>query len=427
MQRLGRWISVVEWLPSYRRADLRGDLISGLTGAAVLVPQGMAYAQIAALPPVVGLYASVLPLVAYALLGRSPQLGVGPLASISVLSAVGVARLAPDGTARFVALAATLALIVGLVHIGVGVSRLGSLTRFLSEPALHGFLAGVGVLVIATQLGALTGFRVPTAPRVESIVSDWLDGLDGFSATSLALGIATVVALLLLKRRHRFPGTLAVLVVATIASAIFSFDTHGVLTVGRVPSGLPGFQLPTFSWGDLDVLGPTALAITMVSIIESLALARRYAQEHGTEIEPNAEIAALGGANVTAGCFQGMVVTGAMTRSEIMDEAGARTQLALLVSAAVVAPLLLFATDLFDAIPLPVLAGIVVVAVLPFVMPERFRAPWRESRLSGAVMLLTFLSTILLGVDVSVAVVVVLSALVAIIDARSRHVASDMD
>lgn len=421
MQRLGRWVSVFEWLPNYRRADLRGDVISGLTGAAVLVPQGMAYAQIAALPPVVGLYASVLPLVAYALLGRSPQLGVGPLASISVLSAVGVARLAPDGTARFVALAATLALIVGVVHIGVGVTRLGSLTRFLSVPAMHGFLAGVGALVISTQLGALTGFRIPTAPRIESILTEWADRLDAFSATSLALGLATIAALLLLKRRPRFPGTLVVLIVATAASAVFAFDTHGILTVGHVPSGLPGFELPTFSWGDVDVLGPTALAITLVSIIESLALARRYAAEHGTTIEPNAEIAALGGANITAGCFQGMVVTGAMTRSEIMDEAGARTQLALLVSAAVVAPLLLFATDLFDAIPLPVLAGVVVVAVLPFIMPDRFREPWRESRLSGAVMLITFLTTIFLGVDVSVAAVVILSALVAVVNARSQN------
>jgi SulP family sulfate permease len=152
----------------------------------------------------------------------------------------------------------------------------------------------------------------------------------------------------------------------------------------------------------------------MVSIIESLALARRYSEEHHTTIEPNAEIAALGGANLTAGCFQGMVVTGAMTRSEIMDDAGARTQLALLISAAVVAPLLVFATGLFDAIPLPVLAGVVVVAVLPFISPARFRQAWRESATSGLVMTVTFLATIFLGVDVSVAVVVLLSAAVAV-------------
>jgi SulP family sulfate permease len=418
MERLGRWVSVVEWAPRYRRAYLRGDLVSGVTGAAVLVPQGMAYAQIAGLPPVVGLYASVLPLIAYALLGRSPQLGVGPLASISVLSAVGVARLAPDGTARFVALAATLALIVGLVHVGIGVARLGSLTRFLSEPAMRGFLAGVGVLVIATQLGALCGFHVPTASRVGIILVDWIDRLDDFSASSLALGVATIVALLVLKRWPRFPGTLAVLVGATILSAVFSFDQHGILVVGHVPAGLPGFALPTFSWGDLDVLAPTALAITMVSIIESLALARRYADEHHTTIEPNAEIAALGGANITAGCFQGMVVTGAMTRSEIMDESGARTQLALLVSVAVVTPLLVFATGLFDPIPLPVLAGVVVVAVLPFISPERFRQAWRDGRTSGLVMTATFLATIFLGVDVSVAVVVLLSAVVAVAGRR---------
>ncbi|HKH26506.1 MAG TPA: SulP family inorganic anion transporter, partial [Acidimicrobiia bacterium] len=174
-----RWISVLDWLPHYRRADLPGDVVAGVTGAAVLVPQSMAYAQIASLPPVVGLYASVVPLLVYAVLGRVPQLGVGPLASISILSAVGVAKLAPDNSAEFIALSATLAVIVGIVHLAIGLARLGFLVRFLSEPVMTGFLAALSVLLIATQLGALTGTPISgTSTRSYEVVRDWLEGVD---------------------------------------------------------------------------------------------------------------------------------------------------------------------------------------------------------------------------------------------------------
>jgi sulfate permease, SulP family len=165
-----RWISVLDWLPRYRRADFPGDLLAGVTGAAILVPQSMAYAQLAHLPPVVGLYASVVPLLVYAALGRVPQLAVGPLATISILSAVGVAKLAPDNSAQFIALSATLAVVVGIVHLAIGLGRLGFLVRFLSEPVMAGFLAAVAVLLIATQLGPLTGVPIDSAStRVSEI------------------------------------------------------------------------------------------------------------------------------------------------------------------------------------------------------------------------------------------------------------------
>jgi SulP family sulfate permease len=196
-----RWVSVLDWLPGYRRADLRGDLIAGLTGAAVLVPQSMAYAQIAHLPPVVGLYASVVPLVVYAVLGRVPQLGVGPLASISILSAVGVAKLAPDTSAQFITLSATLAILAGAVHLAIGLARLGFLIRFLSEPVMVGFLAALAVLLIATQLGAFTGTHIPaTSTRVDEVVRSWVKGLDAASIASSVFGAVALAVLLLLRR-----------------------------------------------------------------------------------------------------------------------------------------------------------------------------------------------------------------------------------
>lgn len=412
---LRRYVSVLEWLPGYRRRDLPGDLVAGLTGAAILVPQGMAYAQIAGLPPVVGLYASVLPLVAYALLGRSRQLGVGPLASISVLSAVGVAELAPQGTAEFIALSASLAVLVGVVHLIIGLGRLGFLARFLSEPVMKGFLAGVGALIIANELAGLTGVTVQSSGEVLEVLDDWFSALDGISVSATVLGVVSIAFLLLTKRHRRIPWALLLLVVATAVSAIFDFAAHGIPTVGHVPSGLAGPEVPPLHWGDLDVLLPTAIAITFISILESLALAREYADEHGYDIDADDEIAALGAANVTSGFFQGMVVTGAMTRSAIIDEAGARTQLSLVISAVIVAPLLAFGTSAFEPIPIPVLAAIVVVSVLPFLDVREAHRLWHVSKPDFWVMTLTFLATMLLGVELGVAIAVVVSILLIVV------------
>jgi sulfate permease, SulP family len=405
-----RWISVLDWLPSYRRADLPGDLVAGLTGAAVLVPQSMAYAQIAHLPPVVGLYASVVPLLVYAVLGRVPQLGMGPLASISILSAVGVAKLAPDTSTEFIALSATLAVIVGVVHLAIGIGRLGFLVRFLSEPVMAGFLAALGVLLIATQLGALTGVPISsTSTRAYEVVRDWLEGLDGASLTTTALGVTSIVVLLVAKRWRRLPSALLLIVVTSLAVLVLGLDEHGVAVVGAVPSGLATPANPPWSWHDVQVLLPTAFAITLISILEAMTLAREFAEEHGYDMNPNQEIAAIGASNVAAGFFQGMVVTSAITRSTILDEAGARTQLSGALSALIVAPLLMFGTGTFRYIPICVLGAVVIVAVLPFIKVHEAQRLWRVQRADFWVGILAFVGTLLLGLEVGVLLAVATS------------------
>jgi sulfate permease, SulP family len=405
-----RWISVLDWLPHYQRTDLPGDVVAGLTGAAVLVPQSMAYAQIAHLPPVVGLYASVVPLLVYAVLGRVPQLGVGPLASISILSAVGVAKLAPDTSTEFIALSATLAVIVGVVHLAVGLARLGFLVRFLSEPVMTGFLAALSVLLIATQLGALTGIQISsTSTRSYEVVRDWLEGLDAASLTTTALGVASIIALLAARRWRRLPSALMLIVVTSLAVLVFGLDDHGVAVVGKVPSGLAVPDNPPWSLDDVQVLLPTAFAITLISILEAMTLAREFADKHGYDIDANQEIAALGASNVSAGFFQGMVVTSAITRSTILDEAGARTQLSGALSALIVAPLVMFGTGTFRYIPICVLAAIVIVAVLPFIKIGEAVRLWRVQRADFWVMLLAFVGTLLLGLELGVLLAVATS------------------
>ncbi len=410
MARVRRWVSVFDWLPGYRRADLSGDLMAGLTGAAVLVPQSMAYAQIAHLPPVVGLYASVVPLLVYAVLGRVPQLGVGPLASISILSAVGVAKLAPDTTVKFITLSATLAIIAGAVHLAIGLARLGSLIRFLSEPVMTGFLAALAVLLIGTQLGALTGTHIPaTSTRAYEVFRDWINGLDSASVTSAVFGAVAVAVLLVLRRWRRFPSALAMIIVSSLAVVLFNLDAHGVAIVGKVPSGLALPRNPISSLHDVWVLLPTAFAITLISVLEAMSLAREFADKHGYDIDANQEIAALGASNISAGFFQGMVVTSAITRSTILDEAGAQTQLSGAVSAVVVALLVMFGTMLFRYIPICVLGAIVIVAVLPFIKIGEARRLWRVQRADFWVMALAFVGTLVLGLELGILVAVVTS------------------
>jgi SulP family sulfate permease len=413
---LARWIPILDWLPRYKREDLPGDVVAGLTAAAILVPQSMAYATVANLPPVVGLYASIVPVLVFSVFARSRQLSVGPLTSISILSAVGVAGLAARGTSHFIELSATLAVIVGVVHLAIGLTRLGFVVRFLSEPVVQGFLAGVAIVLIVTQLGAMTGIVVPTSDLAYETFWEWAKRLDGLDLAPTMLSLGSLGLLLYARRWRRLPTPLLLLIVSTVAVAVFDLQNDGIAIVGHVPGGLAGPQLPDFEWHAVVALVPVAIAITIISVLESLSLARDDAERHGYEIETNHEIEALGAANVAAGFFQGMVVTAAISRSTIVDDAGARTQLNGIIAALTLIPLLLFGTSLFEDIPLAVLGVIVTVAVLPFLRVGEARRLWRVRRSDCVVGLASFVGTLVLGIEMGVVVAALLS--VAMIVAR---------
>jgi SulP family sulfate permease len=400
---------MLEWVRGYQRDDLVPDVLAGITGAAILVPQSMAYAVIAGLPPVVGLYASVVPVLVYAIFGRSRQLSVGPLATISIIGAVALAKLAPPGSPKYITYAATLALVVGIIHIALGVGRLGFLMRFLSEPLMAGFISAVGVIIITTQLGPLFGFDVPHESLAYEAVYEWAKRLDQTDAATLAIGLVTIVILLLAKRRPRIPTALALVIAGSLAVLAFGLDDDGIAVVGHVPSGLAAPDIPPLGWSVVQVLLPAAFAITFVGFLESYTLTREYAREHHYEVTTDGELVALGMANASAGLFQGMIVTGAVTRSSIIDAAGARTQLCGVVTALVVAPLLIFVPDIFSDIPIAVLAGIVIAAVIGFVKVAEARRLWRVNRSDFWIMMLAFASTILLGLEFGVLLTAVAS------------------
>lgn len=400
---------MLEWVRGYRRADLGPDVVAGITGATILVPQSMAYAAIAGLPPVVGLYASVVPVLVYAVFGRSRQLSVGPLATISIIGAVALAKLAPAGSPRYITYAATLALLVGAIHLALGLGRLGFLMRFLSEPLMAGFISAVGVIIITTQLGPLLGYDVPQESLAAETAYEWAKRLDQVDWGTLAIGVTTIVVLLIARRRPRIPTALALVIAGSLAVLAFGLDDEGIAVVGHVPGGLAGPEVPSLDWHVVRTLLPAAFAITFVGFLEAIALAREYAREHHYDVTTDGELVALGAANASAGLFQGMIVTGAVTRSSIVDAAGARTQFSGVVTALVVAPLLVFVPDVFSDIPIAVLAGIVIAAVIGFVKVAEARRLWRVKRSDFWIMMLAFVATVALGLEFGVLLTAVAS------------------
>lgn len=408
---LTRFVPSLAWLRGYDRArDLGGDASAGLTVAVMLIPQGMAYAMLAGLPPIVGLYASVLPLLAYALLGTSRQLAVGPVAMVSLLVASGVGALAAPGSPQYVLLAAVLAGMVGALQLAMGLFRLGRLVTLLSHPVISGLTSAAAILIGLSQLGHLLGVDLGRASRLHELVRDAVPRLGQTHAITLALGAASIAVLVLVKRRWpRFPGALLVVALATLASWALGLDARGVRIVGGVPAGLPVLSLPPVELGALRELLPTALAIALVGFVESISVAKAFARKHRYAVDADQELVALGAANLVAFGSGGYPVTGGFSRTAVNAQAGARTGLASAITAIAIGVSLLFLTPLFHYLPKAVLAAIVMTAVAGLVDVGELRHLWRVKRSDAALLVATFVVTLFAGIEEGIAVGVALS------------------
>ncbi|MEL7158632.1 MAG: SulP family inorganic anion transporter, partial [Actinomycetota bacterium] len=306
------YLPILTWLPAYRRGDLRSDLAAGVTIGAMLVPQAMAYALLAGLPPAVGLYAATVPVLVYALFGTSRQLAVGPVAIVSLLTATALAPLAEEGSAGYLAAAALLALLVGLVHLALGVARLGFLVNLLSHSVLVGFTAAAAVIIGFSQVKHLLGVSIPRREHFYETVREVLSSLGEANGPTLAVGGASLAALFVLKRwLPRVPAALLVVAGSILAVVALDLEERGVQVVGDIPDALPAFALPGFSSSLVGDLATTALVITLVGFMESIAVAKVYARRHRYEVEPNQELIGLGAANVASGLFGAVVDGGA--------------------------------------------------------------------------------------------------------------------
>lgn len=400
MSMLSRFLPPLTWARAYDREDLRGDLLGGLTTAVMLIPQGMAYAMLAGLPPIVGLYASVVPLVVYALLGTSRQLAVGPVAMVSLLVAGGVGALVEQGSDQYLAYAVMLMVMVGGMQLLMGLGRLGFLVNFLSHPVLSGFTSAAALIIGLSQLKHLLGVNIPRSHHVHEIVLGAVERAGEINGITLAIGVASVAVLVALKRlAPRFPRALAVVVGSTLAVWGLGLHGHGVGIVGDVPAGLPAFAVPSLDPAAMRSLLPTALTIALVGFMESIAVARAFARRHKVEVDANQELVGLGAANLVGSMFGGYPVTGGFSRTAVNDQAGARTPAAAIVTAGVIALTLLFLTPLFHFLPNAVLAAIIMTAVFGLVDLAEVKHLWQVDRADLVLLVITFLATLGFGIE----------------------------
>jgi sulfate permease, SulP family len=417
-------LPITRQLEGYDRKRFGSDLAAGITVGVMLIPQGMAYALIAGMPPIYGLYASLVPLVVYALLGSSRQLAVGPVAMISLLVAAGVAPLADGDPQRYVELALLLALMVGAVQLAMGVLRFGFLTNFLSHPVLAGFTSAAALIIGASQLRHLVGVELPGTNHVHDIVLALARQLGAVDPLTVTIGGAAILLLVALKRWvPAVPGAIVVVALFTAAAALLGLERQGLATVGDVPGGLPVPGIPTLDPAAMAGLLPVALAIALVGFMESIAVAKVYATKNRHRVEPDQELVALGAANLAGALFQAFPTTGGFSRTAVNDQAGARTTVATLVSAAVIAVTLLVLTGLFRTLPNAVLAAIVMTAVAGLVQWREAAHLWNVDRRDFSIMMVTFAATLGLGIEEGILVGVVASLGALVYETSRPHTA----
>jgi SulP family sulfate permease len=354
-------------LHRYRRSWLAGDVLAGLTVWAVLVPEALAYASIAGVSPVVGLYAAPGALILYAALGSSRQLVCGPMSATAALSAATVAALVPTGGGQFVAMTAALAIATGLCALIAGLLRLGFLASFISEPVIKGFIIGLALTIIIGQVPKLLGVDKDDGDFFEKLVGV-LRRLGDVHGLTLIVGLASLAVVLALRRMApRVPGSLVAVALGVAAVDLFALDSHGVGIVGHIDRGLPSLGVPDVGWHDLGTLVPGALGVMLVGFAEGLGAAKTYAARAHQEVDAGRELMGLGGANLAAGLSSGMVVNGSLSKTAVNGAAGARTQLSGLVVAALTILTLLLLTGLFENLPEATLAAVVIAAVVELV------------------------------------------------------------
>lgn len=422
---LKRYIPSLRWLANYQKPWLRGDLFAGLTVGVMLIPQGMAYALIAGLPPIYGLYSSIIPLVVYAALGTSRQLGVGPVALISLMVGTAVSSMGTSSVEEYVAIAIFLSLMVGVLKVLLGILRLGFLTNFLSHPVVSGFTSAAAIIIGLNQVKHVLGVNIPSSKYLIELISNISAQVSATHVFSLIVGASGIALLFALKKwAAKLPGALILVVLGILASYLFQLEQLGVKVVGEVPGGFPAFRNPWISTEMLYKLLPAALTISLVSYIESMAVATAIRNKHRDyKIWPNQELLALGCANIAGSFFQSYPTTGGFSRSAVNDDSGAKTALAGVFAAVLVAISLLFLTDLFYFLPKAILGSIILVAVSRLFSWSDFVHLWHTDRRDFLMSIATFFATLFFGIEPGIGVGIILSAATVIYESAKPHIA----
>lgn len=420
-----RYFPILDWLPNYQRSWLSGDLFAGLTVGVMLIPQGMAYALIAGLPPVYGLYASVVPQVIYAIFGTSRQLSVAPVAMDSLLVATGVSVLATEGSEAYVTYAIMLAFLMGATQLFLGLIRMGFITNLLARPVISGFTSAAALIIGLNQLKYLIGVDIEKSNQVINILINAVQSIEFTHLPTLFLGLTGIVLIKALKKyAPKVPGSLMAVVLGILVVSLLGLDEKGVSIVREVPSGLPSMLIPELSMETITKLLPLSLTIAVVAFMEAFSVAKAIeSKRRDYKVLPNQELIGLGAANLVGAFFQSYPVTGGFSRSAVNHQSGANTPLSSMISAVLVGLTLLFLTPLFYDLPHAILASIIMVAVSGLVDFAYVKELWNTNRMEFGLLMATFIITLQFGMVPGIVGGIVISILILLYKAANPHVA----
>lgn len=422
IKKAGKIFPVLRTFQGYNSQIFKGDLNAGITVGIMLIPQGMAYALLAGMPPVYGLYASIIPLLIYALFGTSRQLAVGPVAMVSLLIIAGVGEITEVGSDRFIQLAVLTALGVGIVQFLMGLFRMGFLVNFLSHPVLSGFTSAAALIIGASQIKNLLGVNLPRTNYVHEIIAGLSQQISEIEPITTAIGIGAIAAIIFIRKwKKTFPSALFVVAAGTLVTFGLGLADEGVKIVGEVPKGLPSFDAGFVSFSDMRLLIPIILVISLVSYMESIAVAKAIAKKHGYKVDANQELIGLGMANIGGSFFQSFPTTGGFSRTAVNDQSGANTTLAAVISAGIIALTVLFLTPLFYYLPSAVLAAIIMVAVAGLFDYKEMIHLWKTDRKDFVMLMVTFVATLALGIEEGIGIGVLISLALVIYSSSKPH------
>ncbi|TCI90142.1 SulP family inorganic anion transporter [Tenacibaculum sp. M341] len=422
--KLKKIIPLLDWLPNYKKSQLKGDIVAGITVATVLIPQGIAYALIAGLPPIYGLYSALIPQIVYAIFGSSRQVAIGPVAMDSLIVAAGVSTIALAGSESYIAIAIFLAFLVGAIQLLMGIFRLGFIVNFLSKPVITGFTSAVALTIGLNQFRNLFGVDFIQSDQIQVLLEDMYFRFLEINMNTSAIGLVTCLLILLFRKiNKKIPNALIVVVLGILIMYFFETLFFDVAIVEDVPSGLPSFSIPEFDIGSIKELMTIAFTLVMVGYLETISIGKSLeAEQDEYRIDPNQELIALGLSNIVGSFFKSYPSTSSFSRSAINAEAGAKTGVSALLSSIMVVITLLYLTPVFYFLPKTVLAAIIVVAVFRLVNVKEAVFLWKANILDFWLLIATFISTLVFGIEYGILIGVSLSLIVLIFRTSRPHV-----
>jgi len=420
-----KFIPILEWLPNYQKSWFKDDFGAGLTVGIMLIPQGIAYAMIAGLPPIYGLYTAMIPQIIYAVFGTSRQLAVGPVAMDSLIVASGVATLAEIGTENFIEFAILLAFIMGVLQVVFGMFKLGFLVNFLSRPVISGFTSAAALIIALSQLKNLLGINLQGGNKIHELLIDVYNHITEINWVTFGIGVISILILIFFNRlTKKIPAALVLVVIGIVVIKFFNLNEIGVKIIGEIPKGLPAFRMPNFNMEVMLNLFPIALTLSFIAFLEAISVAKAIELKHTNyKVIPNQELIAIGMGNIIGSFFQTYPATGGLSRSAVNNQVGAKTPMSAIISSVIVGVTLLFLTPIFFYLPLAVLAAIIIVAVfglLDFTVPRQLL---KYSKGELVILNITLLVTATIGIKEGILIGIILSVGMLIYTSTKPHIA----